>query len=569
MEKVWVKHYDKGVPATIQYPETTLHRLLEDTAKRFPDSTAIIFPGALGDAYKVDYRRLEDDANRMANALASLGVKKGDRVALIMPNCPQFVIAYYGALKLGAIVVAFNPLYSPREIEHQLNDCEARVIIALSMFYKNVAEVRSRTKLEHVVVTYIKEYLPPVSRLLFSLLKEKKEGHRPAIGKVQNTHLFQDLLKKYEPKPPAVDVKPDDIALFQYTGGTTGVSKGVVATHRNVLSNTMQIKAWATAVGIASGKDVVMGVMPLFHAYGMVTVMHFCVLEGLAMILLPRFVTEQVLKAINKFKPVFFPGVPTMYVAINNYPKVKKYDLKSVKACVSGAAPLPVEVQQKFEQLSGGKLVEGYGLSEAPVVVTCNPVMGKRKVGSIGVPVPDVDAKIVDLEKGEKEMPVGEIGELIVKGPQVMKGYWNRPEETSMVLRNGWLYTGDIAKMDEDGFFFIVDRKKEMIIAGGYNIYPREVEEVLYEHEKIKEAACYGVPDEYRGETVKVAVVLKEGQTCTPEEITEYCKTKLAKYKVPKKIEFRTELPKSPIGKVLRRVLVEEEKKKQQTGGGG
>ena len=568
MEKVWVKHYDKGVPATIDYPQIALHRLLEDTAKRFPDSTAIIFPGALGDAYRLNYRKLNDDANRMANALAGLGVRKGDRVALLMPNCPQFVISYYAVLKLGAIVVAFNPLYSPREIEHQLNDCEAKVVIVLSLFYKNLAEARAKTKVEHVVVAYIKEYLPPISRLLFTLLKEKKEGHRPHLGKVQNTHLFQDLLRKNEPKPLSVEVKPEDTAMFQYTGGTTGVSKGVVATHRNVLANTVQIKAWATEVGIVAGKDIVMGVMPLFHAYGMVTVMHFCVMEGLSMILLPRFVTEQVLKAINKFKPVFFPGVPTMYVAINNFPAVKKYDLKSIKACVSGAAPLPVEVQQKFEELTHGKLVEGYGLSEAPVVVTANPIMGTRKIGSIGVPFPDVEARIVELEKGETEMPVGEIGELVVKGPQVMKGYWNRPEETSMVLRNGWLYTGDIAKMDTDGFFFIVDRKKEMIIAGGYNIYPREVEEVLYEHEKIKEAACYGVPDEYRGETVKIAVVLKEGQTCTAEELTEYCKTKLAKYKVPKKIEFRNELPKSPIGKVLRRVLVEEEKKKQQKGEG-
>ena len=568
MDRVWVKNYDKGVPATIDYPQTTLHRLLEDTAKRFPDSTAIIFPGALGDAFKLKYRQLNEDADRMANALAGMGVQKGDRVALLMPNCPQFVIGYYAALKLGAIVVAFNPLYSPREIEHQLNDCEARVVVVLSLFYKNLAEVRAKTKVQHVVVAYIKEYLPPVSRLLFSLLKENKEGHRPKIGKVQNTYLFQDLLKKNEAKPLTVDVKPEDIAMFQYTGGTTGVSKGVVATHRNVVANTYQSRAWITEIGIDEGKDTVIGVMPLFHAYGMVLVMHFSVLEGLGMVLFPRFVTEQVLKGINKYRPVFFAGVPTMYVAINNFPKVGKYDLKSMKAALSGAAPLPVEVQQKFEALTHGKLVEGFGLSEAPVVVTANPLVGSRKVGSIGIPFPDVEVKIMDLEKGEKEMPVGEPGELVVKGPQVMKGYWNRPEETSMVLRNGWLYTGDIAKMDSDGFFFIVDRKKEMIIAGGYNIYPREVEEVLYEHEKIKEAACYGVPDEYRGETVKIAVVLKEGQTCTAEELTEYCKTKLAKYKVPKKIEFRKELPKSPIGKVLRRVLVEEEKKKQQTGGG-
>ena len=563
MEKPWLKHYDKGVPATLDYPQITLHRRLEETAKRFPDSTAIIFPGALGDAYRLSYRQLNDDADRMAKALTGMGVQKGDRVALLLPNCPQFVIGYFAALKLGAIVVAFNPLYTPREIEHQLNDCEAKVIIVLSLFYKNVAEVRARTKLQHVIVTHIKEYFPPVSRLLFALLKEKKDGHRPEIGKAQNTHLFQDLLRKNEPKPPAVDVKPEDTALFQYTGGTTGVSKGVVATHRNVLANTMQIKAWTTQVDFVSGKDSMMGVMPLFHVYGMVSVMHTCIAEGLGMILMPRFVTAQVLKAITKYKPVAFHGVPTMYVAINNFPKVRKYNLSSVKACISGAAPLPVEVQQKFEELTHGKLLEAYGLSETPVAVTCNPLMGTRKLGSIGIPLPDVEVRIMDLEKGEKEMPGGEIGELTVKGPQVMKGYWNRPEETAMVLRNGWLYTGDIARMDADGFFYIVDRKKEMIIAGGYNIYPREVEEVLYEHEKIKEAACYGVPDEYRGETVKIAVVLKEGQTCTAEEITEYCKTKLAKYKVPKKIEFRKELPKSPIGKVLRRVLVEEEKKKK------
>jgi len=564
MEKVWLKNYDKGVPATIDYPQTTLHRRLEDTAKRFPDSTAIIFPGTFRDDRKLNYRQLNDGADRMANALAGMGVQKGDRVALLMPNCTHFVISYYAALKLGAIAVAINPLSSPRDIEQQLNDCEAKVIIVLSLFYKDVAEVRARTKVQHVVVAYIKEDLPPLSRLLFTLLKEKKEGHRPQIGQPQNTHLFQDLLRKNEPKPQTVDVKPDDIALLQYTGGITGVTKGVVATHRSVLANTMQIKAWAAEIGIVSGKDTVMGAMPLYHVYGMVAVMHFCVMDGLSMILLPRFVTKQVLKAINKYKPVLFPGVPTMYVAIKNFPKVKQYDLKSVKACISAGAPLPVEAQQKFEELTHGKLLEAYSLNEAPAELFCNPIMGQRKVGSIGLPLPDVEAKIVDLEKGEKEMATGEIGELVVKGPQVMKGYWNQPQETSLVLRNGWLSTGDIAKMDSEGFFFVVDRKKELIIADGQNVYPREVEEALHGHEKVKEAVCYGVPDEYKGEAVKVAVVLREGQTATPEEIIGYLGAKLAKYKVPKKIEFRKELPKSPDGKVLRRVLAEEEKKKAQ-----
>jgi long-chain acyl-CoA synthetase len=561
MEKVWLKQYDKGVPPTIEYPQTTLHRRLEDTAGRFPDSTAIIFPGAVGDARRLSYRQLNDDANRLASALVGMGVQKGDRVALLMPNCSHFVISYYAALKLGAIAVAINPLSSPQEIESQLNDCEAKVIIVLSLFYNDLAQVRAGTKVQHVVVAYIREDLPTVSRLLFTLLKEKKEGHCPRIGQDQNTHLLQDLLKKHEPKPPTAEVKPEDIALFQYTGGITGVSKAVTATHRSVVANTAQIKAWVSGLGMVNGKDAVMGAMPLYNVYGMVAVMHFCIMEGLSMILLPRFVTKQVLKAIDKYHPVLFPGVPTMYMAISNFPGVKRYHLKSVKACVSAGAPLPVGAQQNFEELTGGKLLEAYSLHEAPVLLTCNPVAGQRKVGSIGLPLPDVEARIVDLQKGDKEVLVGEIGEMVVKGPQVMKEYWRQPEETSMVLRNGWLHSGDIARVDSEGFFFVVDRKKELIITDGQNVYPREVEEALYGHGKIKEAACYGVPDAQQGEAVNVAVVLREGQASTPEEITEYLKTKLAKYKVPKRIELRKELPKSADGRILRRVLAEEGKK--------
>jgi long-chain acyl-CoA synthetase len=562
MEKVWLKHYDAGVPATIDYPRLTLPQMLEETVRRFPENTAVIFPGALGDSGRLSYKELNEQVNRLANALIDLGVKKGDTVALLMPNCPQLVISYYAVLKAGGIVVAFNPLYSGREIEHQLNDCGAKTIILLSLFYKTVAELRERTGLRNLVVTNVKEYLPPVSRVLFTLLRERKEGHRADIKGAGATYAFRDLLRKFPPTPPSVAVDQNDVAMLQYTGGTTGVSKGAVIIHRGPLANAYQMKAWAAPIGTKEGEGTVMGVMPLFHVYGMVAVMHFTVLTGQSMVLLPRFITTQVLKAINKYKPFFFPGVPTMYVAINNFPQVKKYDLRSIKACVSGAAPLPVEVQQKFEELTGGKLVEAFGLTESAVATHCSPLLGLRKMGSIGVPLPDVESRIMDIEAGDKEMPMGEVGELTIKAPQVMKGYWNRPEETATVLRNGWLYTGDLAKVDADGYFFIVDRKKEMIIAGGYNIYPREVEEVLYEHEKIKEAVCYGVPDAYRGETVKVAIVLKEGQTATPEEITEYCRTKLAKFKIPKLVEFRQELPKSPIGKVLRRVLVEEEKKK-------
>lgn len=566
MEKIWLKSYDPGVPHAMNYPNHTLQQLLEESARRYADCTAIIFPGAFGDESMMSYRELDRQCNKLANALLEMGVKRGDRVALLMPNCPQFVISYYAVLKVGAIVVATNPLYSPREMELQLKDCGAETIIVLSLFYKMIMGLKERTSLKNVIVTNIKEYLPAQSRKAFVAFMEKQEGHRVRIPKVKGIYKFQDLLHRFSPTPRAVKTDPDDVAMFQYTGGTTGISKAAVATHRNVVANVYQMRGWAIPIGLNQGEEVVMGVMPLFHIYGMVTVLHFSMLTGSAMVLLPRFETEQVLKAINRYRPAFFPGVPTMYVAINNFAEVSKYDLRSIKACVSGAAPLPLEVQQEFERLTGGKLAEGYGLSEAPVVVTANPVIGVRKTGSIGVPITDVEAKIMDAETGEKEMPLGEVGELAIRAPQVMKGYWNRPEETEMVLRGGWLYTGDLARMDEDGFFFIVDRKKEMIIAGGFNIYPRDVEEVLYEHPKVKEAACFGVPDPYRGQTVKVAIVLKEGESATEEEIIEFCRPRLARYKIPKLVEFRDALPKSLIGKVLRRVLVEEEEKKAKAG---
>ncbi len=566
MEKIWLKSYDPGVAHSMNYPEHTLQQLLEESVSRYADCTAIIFPGAFGDESMMNYRELDRQCNKLANALLEMGVKRGDRVALLMPNCPQFVISYYAVLKVGAIVVATNPLYSPREMELQLKDCGAETIIVLSLFYKTIMGLKERTSLKNVIVTNIKEYLPAQSRKAFIAFMEKQEGHRVRIPKVKNIYKFQDLLHRFSPTPRAVKTDPDDVAMFQYTGGTTGISKAAVATHRNVVANVYQMRGWAIPIGLNQGEEVVMGVMPLFHVYGMVTVMHFSVLTGSAMVLLPRFETEQVLKAIDRYRPAFFPGVPTMYVAINNFAEVSKYDLRSIEACFSGAAPLPLEVQQEFEKLTGGKLAEGYGLSEAPVVVTANPLIGVRKAGSIGLPISNVEARIMDAETGEREMPLGEIGELAIRAPQVMKGYWNRPEETAMVLRGEWLYTGDLARMDEDGFIFIVDRKKEMIIAGGFNIYPRDVEEVLYEHPKVKEAACYGVPDPYRGQTVKVAIVLKEGESATEEEIIEFCRPRLARYKIPKLVEFTDALPKSLIGKVLRRVLVEEEEKKAKAG---
>ncbi|MCL5961885.1 MAG: long-chain fatty acid--CoA ligase [Chloroflexi bacterium] len=556
--KPWLKHYESSVPPTISYPDIPIHQFLRDSAAKFPGNPAAVYFGRT-----ITYAELSSRVDRFAAALSDLGVKKGDRVALFLPNCPQNVIAYYGALQIGAIVVPTNPLYVEAELEHQLVDSGAETIVTLTKFYPLVKKVRPRTSLKHVIVTNIKEFFPPVLRLLFTLLKESKDGHRVQIDQGPGTHSFSSLLM-HQANSTQVSIHPDDIALFQYTGGTTGVSKGAMLSHRNIVSNTIQVGRWLSDV--KPGQEIVLSVLPFFHVYGMTVAMNFAVYSGAAMVLIPRFDVEEVLKAIVKQKPTVFPGVPTIYGAINNYAEVGKYDLRSIRACISGAAPLPVETQSVFERLTGARLVEGYGLTEAAPVTHCNPVFGLRKAGSIGVPFPDVDAKIVDQDDWAKELSVGEIGELAVHGPQVMRGYWNMPQETESVLKGDWLLTGDIARMDEDGYFYIVDRKKDLIIAGGYNIYPRDIEEVLYTHPKIKEAVAVGVPDEYRGETVKVFCVLKEGQTATAEEVINFCKDKMAKYKVPTQVEFRPELPKTLVGKFLRRVLLEEEMKKRASG---
>jgi long-chain acyl-CoA synthetase len=405
--------------------------------------------------------------------------------------------------------------------------------------------------------------------LLFTLLKEKRQGHRPEVERRPGTEWFSEMLNSAPAKPPATTVGPDDPALLQYTGGTTGLSKGAVLTHRNLVANTMQTGAWLMKPALSSvegkndGVEIFLGAIPFFHVYGMTVVMNLCISLGHTMVLLPQFKVQEVLETISKYRPTLFPGVPTMYIAINNYPEVGRYDLRSIKACLSGAAPLPVEVQARFEALTGARLVEGYGLTETSPVTHANPLFGAREVGTIGLPLPDTDAKIVDLESGERTLLPKEIGEVVVKGPQVMAGYWNQPSETAMVLRDGWLYTGDIGYMDSQGYFTIVDRKKELIIAGGFNVYPREVEEPLYEHPKVKEVVAVGLPDPYRGETVKVYIVLKEGERATEQEIIDFCKQRMAKHKVPTLVEFRQELPKTLVGKVLRRALREEEMAKR------
>ncbi|MGQ9557757.1 MAG: long-chain-fatty-acid--CoA ligase [Desulfurispora sp.] len=536
LKERWLKNYPSGIPASLEYPDKTMPDFLTEAAERCPQRTALIFAGV-----QIPYTMLHTLVEKTALALYNLGVRKGDRVALMAPNCPQYVVGFLAIQKIGAVVAQVNPMYVERELEHLLNDSGARVIIAYDAFYQRIANVKDVTPLEHVIV--------------FSL-------GQPAPGIPEGVWRADQLAMSAQGQLPAVEIDPvNDLAVLQYTGGTTGISKGAMLTHRNIVANALQVTAWFN--GCRYGEETVLSVLPFFHSYGMTTCVNFGIANAATLVILPRFDIEALMQAINTYKPTLFPGVPTMYIAVNNYPQLEKYDVRSIRYCISGSAPLPVEVAQKFEELTGGCLVEGYGLSETSPVTHCNAMIGQRKVGSIGMPLPDTLARVVDLETGTRTLPPGEAGELCIKGPQVMKGYWNMPEETALALRNGWFYTGDIAKMDEDGFFYIVDRKKDMIIAGGFNIYPREIEEVLFEHPAIMEAVVAGVPDRYRGETVKAYIVLKEGASLTEEEVIAYCRSKLAAYKVPRLVEFRSELPKTAVGKVLRRFLREEEAQKQ------
>lgn len=549
--RVWLSSYPNEVPHTLDYPSLSLSDMLVNSAREFPENEAIFFMGK-----KIKYRTLLNYTYQFANVLKSLGVKKGDRVALVLPNAPQSVISYYGALMIGAIVVQNNPLYTERELEHQLRDSGAETIITLDLLYPKVAKVKPLTSIKNVIVTSIKDFLPFPKNLLYPL-KLKKDGQYVKIPKSDDVYDFMSLLKTQSTEPIKVEIDPkNDLALLQYTGGTTGLSKGVMLTHYNLVTNVVQTSHWLYKA--EKGKEKLLGALPFFHVFGMTTVMNLSINLGGSMVLVPRFNPEEVLEVIQKQKPTYFPGAPTMYIALLNHPKVKEYDLSSIVACISGSAPLPVEVQEKFEKLTGARIVEGYGLTETSPVTHANPVWEKRKIGSIGIPWPDADAKIVNPSTGE-EVELGEIGELILKSPVVMKGYWNNPEETSKVLQNGWLSTGDMATMDDEGYYYIVDRKKDLIIAGGYNIYPRDVEEVLYEHPAVKEAVVVGIPDPYRGETVKAFIVLKDDAKATEKDFDEFCRANLAVYKVPKAYEFRSELPKTLVGKVLRRALVEEE----------
>jgi long-chain acyl-CoA synthetase len=550
--KPWLSHYPKEVPPTYPYPKTNLADFLIQSAANYPNHTALNFMGK-----EMKYSELLEGAYRFAHVIRKLGIGRGDRVAIMLPNCPQLVIAYYGTLLAGAVVVMTNPLYMPRELQHQLNDSGATVILTLDLLHKKVKDIVPSTPLRHVIITSVKDYLPFPKNLLYPL-KVKKDGMSLEVDYQEGVISFLKLMHDSSSSPVHTDVDAEnDLALLQYTGGTTGVSKGVMLTHHNVIVNTLQTSLWAYKS--LPGKERYLAALPFFHVFGLTVLMNQAILLGGCLILVPRFDVNQILTIIHKLKPTIFPGAPTMYIALINNSKIQDYDLSSIKMCISGAAPLPHEIQTRFEEMSGGRLIEGYGLTEASPVTHANNVWEKRKTGSIGIPFPDTVAKIVDPTTGD-ELPIGEIGELAVKGPQVMKGYWNAPEDTAKVLMDGWLRTGDMARMDEEGFFFIMDRMKDIIIASGFNIYPREIEEVLFEHTDIEEAAVMGVPDNYRGETVKAFVVLKEGAMVTESELELFCRERLAAYKVPHQYEFRTSLPKTIAGKVLRRKLIEEEK---------
>ncbi len=557
MEKIWVKSYAPGVPATIDFKEIPLHVALTQTAGRFPDRPALMFQGKA-----VTYREFDAMVSRFAAGLKRLGVGPGDRVGLILPNLVQTAVGIYGALRLGAIAVPNNPLYTDRELEHQLNDSGCKVVLVLDTLVPRMIALRERTGMTHIISCHIRDYLPFPLKQLFPFVKR---GFHLRTPSAKDVHEFTELVKT---QPPAQENYPsamDDTALLIYTGGTTGVSKGVEQTHGNLSANCQQARAWA--VGFRDGEEVLLGCLPFFHSFGLTAVLNMSIFYGWCNVLIPKPEAHAILEAVHKYKVTFIPGVPTLFNAMINYPDVKKFSLSSVKMCLSGAAPLALETIRGFQELTGILISEAYGLTETSPATHAIPVGGKVKPGCIGLPIPNTDAKLVAVDDPSREITsFGEPGELCVKGPQVMKGYYNKPEETAAILKDGWLYTGDIATVDEEGYFTIVDRKKDLIISGGFNVYPREVDEVLFAHPKILEACTIGVPDAYSGERVKAFVVLKPGQTATEEEIVQYCKERMAKYKVPKYVELIGELPKSAIGKILRKELREMEKRRGYSG---
>jgi len=568
----WHASYPPDVPITLEpYPDSSVFSLLQNAVAGFPKRPALAFFGM-----KMSYEVLLDEVERFSAVLVGLGIHGGDRVGLILPNSPEYVIAWYACQRIGAVAVGNNPLYTEREMEFQLKDAGVRVVVVLDQIYQGFGHIRDRLGIQEVIVTRLNHYMPvPIKWLAPLKFRSEAKKHGTPLPFVPADHRVRwwgDVMKTTGPLPPVAHIADpaSTAAAFIYTGGTTGTAKGAMLSHRNLVANAMQASAWFPVV--RPGEDGILASLPFFHSFGTLA-MNFSMLKAAKLVLLPRFDIDMVLKAIAKEKPSLFPGVPRMYIALNESPKTAKYDLRALKACVTGAAPLPLAVARRFEEITGGaKVVEGYGLTECSPVTHANPLVDERKEGTIGLPIPDTDCKIVDPDSPDRQMPQGERGELCIRGPQVMLGYWNRPDETQMVIRNGWLHTGDVAVMDEAGFFFIVDRLKDMIMVSGFNVYPTEVEEVLYRHPKISKCSVVGVPDERTGERVKAYIVLKEGESATAEEIMTWCRdpaSGLTRYRVPHEIEFRDSLPETLIGKVLRRVLQEEERQKAAASAAG
>jgi long-chain acyl-CoA synthetase len=616
VEMPWLHYYDREVPESLPLPKQLLHELLSNTAREFPDRAALIFFGQ-----KIGYRELDHLSNRFAHALRQLGIKKGDRVAIVLPNIPQFVIAFYGILKAGAIVVLGSPLSNEEEITYQLQHSGAQILLTLASYHAMVERACPATNIKRVIFSDVREYMPLRQRVKLASLIDESNNENHAVttqsnvpgttanlsdkerelvtGQTLSSQLtktsdqqtyrvrasaslkpvhqtlnkpawkqydFQQLLRSQPVTALYSGTDDRDLALIQYTSGTTDTPKGVMLSHGNLVVNVTQVRHWMPDA--RRGHEVLLCVLPLSHSYGVTSCMNTSIGIAGTLVLLPTTRINRILEAIRNYHPTIFPGIPALYLAIANYPRVRSYGIGAIRSCISGSAPLPVEVQEEFEKLTRGRLVEGYGLTEASPVTHSNPLKGERHVGSIGIPLPETSARIVDLKTGEP-LPQGEIGELLINGPQVMQGYWNMPEETRETLKDGWLHTGDLARMDEDGFFTIVDRKKDLILAGSYNVYPRDVEEVLYEHPKVLEAVVISTPESHKtnggseenanpaSPFIKAFVVLKRGEKATPDELLALCRERLDAYKVPRQIEFRSELPKNFVGKVLRRLLVE------------
>jgi long-chain acyl-CoA synthetase len=556
-EKIWHKNYPAKVPKDFIPERIVMPDVLTRTSQRFPDTTALIFMGM-----KISYARLEALVNTFAKALTAVGVKKGDKVAMLLPNIPQVVIANYATWRIGAVAAQNNPLYTERELTHQLDDSDAKVLITLDLLLPRALKVKPFTKIEHIITCHINDYLPFPKKQLFPFVK--KQMYRkvePQAGLSE----FMDLMESCDAKPVKNEARWDEVGALIYTGGTTGVSKGVMLTHANISSNVQQLRSWF--FDVEEDKESMLAIFPFFHSAGFTGIQNLTIWGGWTDILVPRPEPGIIIEMLRKYRPSFLPGVPTIFVGLLNTPEFRKIDLRFIKGFVAGAAPLSVDTIRELRELTGGDLINVYGLTEITPMGTASPWKGNIKPGTVGVPLPGTDLKIVDVDTGTKEMAQGESGEICFKGPQVMKGYYKKPEETAQVLKDGWLYTGDIGFFDKDGYLTIVDRKKDIIVASGYNIFPQEIDEILYEHPKVLEACTIGVPDTYRGEAPRSYVVLKKDVQADKAEIIAHCKEKLASYKVPKDIVFIAELPKSAVGKILRKELREIDRKMQEEKG--